>query len=613
VISKTRFINYSRCRRYCALDEIHKKKLLATISYEDLLEEEAEAKKNELYMSMYDEEDEDLIFKANEQLEAMMPYYRKIEILAGSVISRKFGKDVIFSLNTYDQKKFEAFYEDYRFYCFLDGFLKNGDSFSVFETKATTSKKFLNLGPNIKKVKESIFTTKIDDPQVLVLKEHYQPDLLNDQKYFTFRQKLFDKFNDCGQYVFDLAYQRFVIEHSENKEKFAFKKAKYYLVVLNSEYIHDGRVDEEGEPIYQDDIVSFIDLTSITEEYQSLIVNDFQVVEENLNIMDASRCSVSIACQRKKIKECPFLSICFDKLPKENSIFAYMGSHHGFGAEKLSALELYNQGYYQATDIPHEWLARRNNIIQRDCIDNNIAFFHHQKIKAGIEAIRYPIYHLDFETFPCPLPRFKGEKCYSQSLFQFSLHVEHAPGNCDKEKDHYSFLANNHEDCREKLMNQLCDFIKDDKGSVLVYNQAFEKTRLKEMAELYPDLRDKILSIRERIFDLLDIVKGNAKLFQALGFTEDIAKEINFYHNRLDGSFSIKKVLPIFSDLSYKELVVANGMDAVATYARFPKIEKAEFDKLYQALVEYCKQDTWAMVEILQKLKNIIDYSKDFV
>ena len=32
------------------------------------------------------------------------------------------------------------------------------------------------------------------------------------------------------------------------------------------------------------------------------------------------------------------------------------------------------------------------------------------KIRAGIDALRYPIYHLDFETFPCPLPRFKGEK-----------------------------------------------------------------------------------------------------------------------------------------------------------------------------------------------------------
>ena len=42
------------------------------------------------------------------------------------------------------------------------------------------------------------------------------------------------------------------------------------------------------------------------------------------------------------------------------------------------------------------------------------------KIIDGLKQLKYPIYHLDFETFPCPLPRYSGEKPYTQSVFQFS-------------------------------------------------------------------------------------------------------------------------------------------------------------------------------------------------
>ena len=39
-ITKTNFINYSRCPRYAALDNIKKEKLLSDISYDEYLEEE---------------------------------------------------------------------------------------------------------------------------------------------------------------------------------------------------------------------------------------------------------------------------------------------------------------------------------------------------------------------------------------------------------------------------------------------------------------------------------------------------------------------------------------------------------------------------------------------
>ena len=208
--------------------------------------------------------------------------------------------------------------------------------------------------------------------------------------------------------------------------------------------------------------------------------------------------------------------------------------------------------------------------------------------------------------FPCPLPRFKGEKPYSQSLFQYSIHIEHEPGVCDKDKDNYSFISTVHQDERELLIKNMLDVIKDDGGSILVYNQSFEKTRLKEMAEVFPQFSKRLLEMNERVFDLMHLLRGNKKLYEALGFDTAEAAMFNYYHEDLNGSYSIKKVLPIFSELTYKDMEIGNGTDALVTYAKFPHMEKDEFEVMYQHLLEYCKQDTWAMVKILDELRKVI-------
>ena len=80
----------------------------------------------------------------------------------------------------------------------------------------------------------------------------------------------------------------------------------------------------------------------------------------------------------------------------------------------------------------------------------------------------------------------------------------------------------------------------------------------------------------------------------------------NYYHPDMDGSYSIKKVLPIFSNLTYKGMEVANGVEAMITYASFPKLNKLDYEHKYQKLVEYCQQDTYAMYKVLEGLKETV-------
>ena len=603
-VTKTNFINYLRCPRYVALAEVHKAQLDADVSLAQYLEEEKADVLNGLVGMMYDAEtEEDLIDVPNEQLEIMMPYYKRVEELAGRYVAGKLEGTPQYSDKTYNQMMFEVNINGIRYLCYVDIYNERKDSFDIIEVKATTSKKFVELGSKVNKEFISLFTKDENGIYRLLDEMDYSFDEYKYEKYLSQKAHLYDRLHDCGHYVYDLAVQRYIIE-KELKEEIP-PDVKYYLAVLNHEYVYDGKsaheTDEDGN-----DIISLIDLTKVTGEMMDKIELDRKRVEEYLFRAELSPCKIGSHCEHKKTTKCKFCPVCFKDIPPTNSIFSYIDGHHGFKDEldnKYERWDLVNDGVVSILDVPANYLNRAKNQIQRAVVENETEYIDCEKIKVGLKNIKYPIYHLDFESFPCPLPRHRGEKPYSQSLFQFSLHVESVANVCDKEQDHYEYLMLNLDDNREELVKKMCEYIKDDGGTVLVYNESFEKTRLKELAELFPEYRSKLLNIRSRIFDLLFLIKSNTKFYEELGFGKQFAGMFNYYHKDLSGSFSIKKVLPIFSDLTYKGMEVGNGMEALVTYATFPNLDEATYHKKYQALIKYCQQDTWAMVEILKKLR----------
>ncbi len=569
-ITKSKFMEYIRCKRYPALNNIHKRKDMDEAlndRFHDIIES----------LEGFDSIDDDFLEPDLSHLEVMMPYFSHVELLAARKVMELFGGETRYGLEYGTQKLFMRDLNNFNLMCYVDVYNKNDKGINIIEVKATTSNKFLNLGWKEDGVKNSIFY--VDENNILRLKEEIDPEIMENKKYIKNRNKLLNRFSDEGVYVYDLAFQRYVIEED-------IKDAKYYLGVINHEYVFDGTYID-GEPLYTNESIRLVDLTKITEELLPKMKTEILEVIYRITEDDESRVRLGKHCQLKKMRECIYKDLCYDKFPKKNSLMMYMGKHNGF------------------KDIPHEWLTRRNNQIQRDVAITKKEFIDRDKIRSSIDLIKYPIYHLDFESFPCPLPRFKGERPYMQSLFQFSLHIEKTPGVCDKERDHYEFLAYNMTDLREELVEKLCHLIKDDGGSVLVFNQAFEKTRIKELAEFFPQYSEKLLKINERLFDLMHIVKTNSKLFEDLGFGTDRAKQVNYYHEDLSGSYSIKKVLPIFSELTYQGMDIGNGMEAVYAYAGFKDLNDAELEIRRHALTLYCQQDTWAMVEILDNLRKI--------
>jgi hypothetical protein len=618
-ITKTNFINYSRCRRYCALAEIKKEKLMADISYGEYKKEELDEKIRELVGSMYeideDGNEEDLIDVQNPQLEVMMPYYKEIEHLAGLKVEHLFGGKSIYAESTFSQQSF--YFDEFgiKYMCYVDIYNESNNSINIIEVKATTSSKYiegLSTGHRSTKDKKydkyPIFYK--DEKEIYHLKEELKSYNMEDEmplvNYQKNRDKLMNRYDSTGKYVYDLAVQRMMIEKSY-KDK--CPNINYYLAVLNHEYIFDGTY-ESGHPLYTDDIIALFDFTTLTKEMQDVVEYDKNRIEEYLDDMNAVTCPLGRHCEHKKPTECKFSKICFSKIPKYNSVLSYMNNGTGFkddNGDIHKGLDLINEGYINMLDIPDSWIKNENHNIQRKCLITHTPYINKEKIELAIKNLKYPIYHLDFETFPCPLPRFRGEKCYIQSPFQFSLHIEHEPGKCDKDKDHYGFLSDDfYADTREELVKKLCEYIDVDKGgTVFAQNVSFEKGRIDELSKVFVQYYDKLQKMRDMASDLLYIVRNNSKFYEELGFDKEEARIVNYYHELLSGSYSIKKTLPVFSNLSYKDLDVQNGTEALVTYASFPKMTKEEFNLKYNSLIEYCKQDTWAMVIILDKLRKI--------
>lgn len=626
-ISKTRFIKGINCPRFFPLFEIYKNKEQATVSFKDdlsdLMTEENSLKISDYLSDMYEEQnpDDDLeevdddelpkvlidkINKPDPKLEVMMPYFKQMEALSASYAEYMFKTKVIFDFETYKQKRFEAKIQDYDFYSFLDAYQETDNLARVIETKATTSKKFVNVTYTSEDKEKLNFFVESPDG-ILMTREALKLDV--DEKYFKKKADILKRMHAVGSYIYDLTYQRYVIEKSNTLDK----QVKYLLAVLNHEYVFDG-VYKNGKPDYLKDmdkdkyLIKFIDVTDLTKDFLASFEADVDIVIDRLDHMTYDASNPGPLCPRNGKHKCMFHDICYKNIPKYNSIFTYIGSHNGFKDEHKithTRQEMIDMGMINMLDVPYSWLNRTSNVLQYDVVHDNKVYMDKERIKLIIDQFKYPLYHLDFETFASPLPRFKGEVPYVQSVFQFNLHIEHKPGVSDEDKDSYVYLATDALDHREQLTKYLCELIKDD-GLVIAWNDKFEKGRMKELASYFPQYSDKLNEIINKTFDLWYVFNGfRHVLYDRWNIPEK--KGFNYYHKDLNGSFSIKKVLPIFvPKLSYDNLEVKNGNEALVVYANFPTMNKKDFEVQKNALIAYCKQDTWAMVLLLDALRKSI-------
>ena len=640
-ISKSRFINWTRCPMYFPMELKHNPSGKNDIDIErerrmEMLEELKVGVTSVEYSES--DEDESFIAEPSEELEALLPYYNQVEEEALKVAKKYFrGTFVPDSKEVHNQKLFEYEHNGHTYSCYVDIYNENENEINIIEVKATTNSKYMMkkdkdgkwvgfMFSDVPPKKKGGNKYKMFVEEGNILRLNHAESKVTEDALKNFNQKkalLLDRYRDEGKYPHDLAFQRFVIEHAL-RQAGDNRPVNYYLAVLNSEYAYDGSVDADGGRVYnkvrEEEIVTFYDMNEITSDYQPFILNEIYTLESYISKRHNIEATVPVGnwCEWGKNTECLFWKHCFQKLravPDTNSANKYL-DFRGFKKGKISdKYQLINKECYKFDDVPYEWLEKEKHLIQRNCYDSGTEYVDRDKMQYWFDQLEYPIYHFDFETFGCPLPRFRGEEPYRQSVFEFSLHIEREPGVCDKEKDNFIFL---NEECfddeRKALAKAIIDhfeFNEDGtlKGTMLAQNKSFEIGQLKKLAGLFPEYSDKLLAICKKSADLLHLLRNNREMYK--GMTN--ADVINYYHKELSGSYSIKKTLPaLVPSLTYKGMDVGNGVQAYIAYINYDSPTPTSFDKRNvmhnkaerrEALKRYCQQDTWAMVEILRAVR----------
>jgi predicted RecB family nuclease len=203
-------------------------------------------------------------------------------------------------------------------------------------------------------------------------------------------------------------------------------------------------------------------------------------------------------------------------------------------------------------------------------------------IARELAQLTWPVYHLDFETVNPALPLWPGTHPYTTVPFQYSVHVHHEDGSYE----HREHLHTGTDDPRRPLAEHLIADL-DAVGSILHYTR-FERTRLGELAAALPDLAPALGSIVFRLVDLEPIIRHHTR------------------HPATNGRTSIKSVLPAWCpDLSYGDLSLSDGNTASVRYLRSLRglLPPDETAALHAELIEYCGMDTFAMLRLLETLR----------
>ncbi|MGN0450999.1 MAG: DUF2779 domain-containing protein [Acutalibacteraceae bacterium] len=379
-----------------------------------------------------------------------------------------------------------------------------------------------------------------------------------------------DSIDDKPVYIADIAYQKYVLENC------GVNVTGTYLVCLNKDYVFDGILDMNKLFVISD----------VSDEIKPEEVN----IKANLSIAERLLTSdkepeIDIHENCKNPYLCGFWNYCTKHIPDPSVFKLYRMpfkkkiDHYRHGRVKYEDLLL-------SGDVTNPKQLRQMLYYlseQGDYIDKD-------GIRDFLNTLSYPIYFLDFETIQPVIPEYVGTRPYAQIPFQYSLHyIEYEGGPLL----HKEFLAESGTDPRRRIAERLCEDIPMN-VCVTAYNKTFECTRLKELADYFPDLADHLLNIKENIIDLL------------------VPFQSGYYYNKaMGGSFSIKSVLPaLFPDdhsLDYHNLEqIHNGGEAMTIFPQIKDMPPEEQQTTRRNLLKYCKLDTYAMVKVWEKLNEAI-------
>ncbi len=360
------------------------------------------------------------------------------------------------------------------------------------------------------------------------------------------------------QHIADVAIQSYVLSGS------GLKLASVWLAHINREYVFTGtKVDPHQ-------FFLFRNLTNRAKNLRPELVLRLRSQFRILAMPTPPDTPTGPHCINPVV--CEFFHHCNQALPEDH--IGYLPRLNASVAEQLEEM-----GVESIHEIPADF--ELSEFQRRVCtaMQTGQPWFS-ADLKTEFEALKYPLYFMDFETVNPAIPRFVGMHPYDHVPFQFSVHIQQEPG---APPSHFEFLAMDSGDPRPAFISSLCEAL-GESGSIVVYNEQFESQRLWELAGWLPEYNQRIRDIQSRLWDLLPVVRNHV------------------YHPAFGGSFSLKAVLPaLVPEMTYEGMEVPNGQAAGLAWEAMigEKSTESERQAMRRALLEYCGQDTLALVRLL--------------
>lgn len=366
-------------------------------------------------------------------------------------------------------------------------------------------------------------------------------------------------------YVKDAAIQYYTITNSGIELK------DISIVYINNQYVKNGEID----------INEIFNIESVLDDVLEFLPRIPNEVRRLKNVIESSEIpQVDIGPHCSDPYDCDFKGTCWKHIP-EYSVFdiSRLNSDKKF--------DLYNKGVVTLDQIDLSQVdLTPNQVLQVQSELSGSTHIDIDEIRNFTNGLNYPLFFLDFETIGPAVPIYDGSRPYQQLVFQYSLHIRETSTS---EIEHREYLADPTEDPRigfiEHLIQDCCG-----SGDILVYNIGFERGKLNDLIDAFPEYSNELRGIVNRLKDLM------APFQQKWYYTPEMR-----------GSYSIKSVLPaLIPELSYNDLDIKEGSTASNTFLSMVNgTFEGDVEKTRKQLLEYCKMDTQAMVKILDVLNQV--------
>ena len=372
------------------------------------------------------------------------------------------------------------------------------------------------------------------------------------------------------KHLSDIAFQQITFERSN------YTIRRTFLIHPDKEYRLQG---ETIDPRY------FFKVIDVSKQVMEVCKNVATEIEEARRCYENAQEPICECYSKPKAKRCITFRKFHPQIPDKNSIFDI----HNIRVKKI--LPLYQNNILRIKDIDTitqrqaNFSAKQLNHIQ--VIQTQRPIIDKVQISKRLAKLKKPLYFLDYESINYPIPVLRNAGPFQQIPFQFSLFILEDKHEQPSHKEYLMQEASRQE--LDKLIKHLQTYIAS-RGSIIVWHQSAEKYFQKNLAALSPETSAFFDDLNHRLFDL-----------------EKIFTKQHYVHPDFEGRTSLKSVLPaLIPEFGWSDLKIQEGSLAGKHWDEALAETDATKQKIFTALLKYCRRDTEALVAIYKFLNALV-------